>query len=81
MAEVALRVDSRGRICLPAEIRKELGNVVTLKKTSKGYLLTPDRQTKFLEEFRKVITRKPRRTGKPTFPSPEKMKSIWKTKL
>lgn len=81
MDEVSLRVDSRGRICLPDEIRKELGDVVTLKKTSKGYLLTPDKQTKFLEEFRKVISSEPKRRGKPKLVSPEEMKAIWKTKV
>jgi len=34
----------------------------------------------FLDEFRKVISSEPKRTGKPECPSPEKMKAIWKTK-
>ena len=84
MDEVALRFDSRGRICLPAEIRKEIGNVAILRKTPKGYLIISEKQAKkqaeFLEEFRKRITSKPRRTGKPKFLSPEEMK-IWEPKV
>jgi DNA-binding transcriptional regulator/RsmH inhibitor MraZ len=76
MDEVTLRFDSKGRICLPAEIRKELGDVVVLKKTPEGYLIVP-----FQEWFRKIIKRKPRRTGKPKFLSPEEMKKIWEPKV
>jgi bifunctional DNA-binding transcriptional regulator/antitoxin component of YhaV-PrlF toxin-antitoxin module len=79
--DITLKVDSKGRICLPAEIRKELGNVVILKKTSKGYLLIPDKQAKFQEEFRALIHRKHRRTGKPAFSSPSEMKKIWEPKV
>jgi len=81
MEEVQLKVDSKGRVCIPAEIREEIGDVAVLKKTSKGYLLVAGKKTDFLEEFRRVITSEPRRTGKPENWSPSKMKSIWsKTK-
>jgi AbrB family looped-hinge helix DNA binding protein len=72
-----VKIDSKGRICIPAEIREEIGDTVTLKKTPKGYLIVPGKREDFLEEFRKVITSKHRRTGKPENWSPEKMKSIW----
>jgi AbrB family looped-hinge helix DNA binding protein len=74
--DITLKVDSKGRICLPAEIREELGDMVVLKKTPEGYLIVP-----FQEEFRRVITRKPRRTGTPKFLSPEEMKKIWEPKV
>jgi len=61
--QINLKIDSKGRLYIPAEIRKEIGDTATLKKTS--------------EEFRKVITSEPRRTGQPECCSPEKMKSIW----
>jgi len=78
--EVHLKVDSKGRLCIPAEIREQIGDVAVLKKTPKGYLLLPGERKDFLEEFRKVITSEPRRTGKPKFASPKEMKAIWRTK-
>jgi bifunctional DNA-binding transcriptional regulator/antitoxin component of YhaV-PrlF toxin-antitoxin module len=81
MEEVHLKIDSKGRLCIPAEIRDQIGNVAVLKKTPEGYLIVPGKQTDFLEEFRKVITSEPRRTGKPKLASPEEMKSIWRKKV
>jgi bifunctional DNA-binding transcriptional regulator/antitoxin component of YhaV-PrlF toxin-antitoxin module len=77
MEEVHLKIDSKGRLCIPAEIREEIGDVAILKKTSKGYLIVPGKKEDFLEEFRKLITSEPRRTGKPEFWPPSKMKDIW----
>jgi hypothetical protein len=50
--------------------------MVVLKKTPEGYLIVP-----FQEEFRRLITRTPRRTGTPKFLSPEEMKKIWEPKV
>ena len=75
--QVNVKIDSKGRFCIPAEIREEIGDTVTLKKTPEGYLIVPGKREDFLEEFKKVITSKHRRTGKPENWSPEKMKSIW----
>ena len=75
--QVTLKIDSKGRMCIPAEIREEIGDTATLKKTPDGYLIVPGKREDFLEEFRKVITAKHRRTGKPENWPPEKMKSIW----
>jgi DNA-binding transcriptional regulator/RsmH inhibitor MraZ len=77
MDEVALKVDSKGRLCIPAEISEEIGKTAILKKTSEGYLIIPGQETDFQEKFRRIITAKHRRTGKPENWSPEKMKSIW----
>lgn len=77
MEEVNLKVDSKGRICIPAEIREQIGDTATLKKTSDGYLLLPGKQKDATEELHKIITSKHRRTGKPENWSTEKMKSIW----
>jgi len=76
MEEVELKVDSKGRIRIPAEIREQIGDVIILRKTTEGYLLVP-----FLDDFKKVVSSKPRRTGKPECWSPEQMKSIWEPKL
>ena len=77
MEDVQLKIDSKGRLCIPAEIREQIGEVAILKKIPGGYLIVPGEKTDFLEEFRKVIMSKPRRTGKPENWSPAKMKSIW----
>ena len=74
---ITLKKDSKGRLCIPAEIREEIGDAATLKKTSEGYLIIPGKQENFLKEFQKVIESKHKRTGKPENWSPEKMKSIW----
>jgi bifunctional DNA-binding transcriptional regulator/antitoxin component of YhaV-PrlF toxin-antitoxin module len=78
--EVQLKVDAKGRLCIPAEIREEIGSVAVLKKTREGYLLLPGKKEDFLEKFRKLITSKPRRRGKPKFVSPKEMKAVWRTK-
>ena len=75
--EQTVKVDSKGRICIPAEIREEIGDTATLKKTPEGYLIIPGKRQDPVEELRKIITSKHRRTGKPENWSPEKMKTIW----
>jgi len=79
LEQVNLKIDSKGRLCIPSEIREELGDTAILKKTSEGYLLIPGKPKDFLEEFLKVISSEPKRKGKPKLVSPEEMKSIWRT--
>ena len=79
MEQVNLKIDSKGRICIPVEIREEIGNTATLKKTPQGYLLIPGKREDFLEEFKKLITSEPKRQGKPKLASPKEMKSVWRT--
>lgn len=79
MEQVNVKVDSKGRICIPAEIREEIGNTATLKRTSEGYLIIPGKPQDFLEEFKKLIASEPKRKGKPKLANPEEMKSIWRT--
>lgn len=80
MEQVHLKIDSKGRLCIPPEIREQIGDSAILKKTSEGFLLMPGQPTNFLDEFRKIIASEPPRTGKPENWSPSKMKSIWSTK-
>jgi bifunctional DNA-binding transcriptional regulator/antitoxin component of YhaV-PrlF toxin-antitoxin module len=75
MEQVNLKIDSKGRICLPAEIR----DTATIKRTSQGFLLIPGKHEDFLEEFKKLITSEPKRKGKPKLATPEEMKSVWRT--
>jgi bifunctional DNA-binding transcriptional regulator/antitoxin component of YhaV-PrlF toxin-antitoxin module len=79
LEEVHLKIDSKGRLCIPSEIREEIGDTAILKKTSEGYLLISGEPKDFLEEFRKVVSSEPKRKGKPRLVSPKEMKSIWRT--
>jgi AbrB family looped-hinge helix DNA binding protein len=75
--QVNVKVDSKGRICIPAEIREEIGDTATLKRTPQGILLLPGKKEDANEKLRRIINSKHRRTGTPENWSPEKMKSIW----
>ena len=75
--QINVKVDSKGRICIPAEIRQEIGDTATLKRTPQGFLLLPGKKEDAKEKLRKIIQSKHKRTGKPENWSPEKMKSIW----
>ncbi|MBW1932304.1 MAG: hypothetical protein JRI56_04640 [Deltaproteobacteria bacterium] len=75
--EVRLKVDSKGRICLPPEFREEVGDAVVVRRTPKGLLIQRSMKVDFLEEFRKAITSEPKRTGEPENWPPERMKGIW----
>jgi DNA-binding transcriptional regulator/RsmH inhibitor MraZ len=75
--QVNVKIDSKGRICIPAEFREEIGDVATLKKTPEGILILPSKKEDPIEELRKVIKSKHRRTGKPENWSPEQIKAIW----
>jgi len=78
MGETVVKVDSKGRICIPPEFREELGGMIILRKTRKGILLSPGEDRDFMDEFRKVMLSEPRRTGIPENPPARKMKSIRK---
>jgi bifunctional DNA-binding transcriptional regulator/antitoxin component of YhaV-PrlF toxin-antitoxin module len=76
LEQIRLKIDSKGRLCIPSQIREEIGETAILKKTAEGYLIIPGKLADFLEEFRKVISSEPKRRGKPKLVSPEEMKSI-----
>lgn len=77
MDQIKLKLDSRGRLYIPPEIREELGNTVVLKKADEGFLIIPSEPKNFIEEFRRIITSEPPRTGRPENWPPSKMKAIW----
>ena len=79
MEQFQLKIDSKGRICIPPEIREQIGDTAILKKTSEGFLIMPGQARNFIDEFRKVIASEPPRTGKPENWPPSKMKAMWST--
>jgi len=66
-------------MCIPPELREEMGDFVIIRKTSEGFIVVPGRPKDFLEEFRETIASDPPRTGKPENWRPSKMKAIWET--
>lgn len=80
LEEINLKIDSKGRLCIPAQIREELGATATLKKTPEGYLIVPGKREDFLDEFNRIISSPPKRKGEPKLVSPEETKSVWRTK-
>ena len=77
MGEVELKMDAKGRICLPPDIREEMGDTVIATRTPKGILITAGKRKGFIEEFNRVIATEPKRTGEPENWPPEKMKDVW----
>jgi len=71
-----LKVDFKGRILLPREIRDELGDIVVIEKTDDSFILKRGELIDFLKEFKRIITSEPPRTGRPENWSPSKMKKI-----
>ncbi len=78
---IELKIDSKGRILLPPSLRRELelesGDILMLKKSREGLLLSPGKRRTFFEKFNEVILREPERTGKPQNWPTSRMKSIW----
>jgi len=76
------KVDSKGRILLPPDLRNELdiepGDSVSLTRTRAGLILTPTRKSDYFAKLKQMLETPPKRTGKPENPSPAEMKRIWK---
>jgi AbrB family looped-hinge helix DNA binding protein len=76
---IVVKVDSKGRICIPAEIRGKIGEIAVIQTTPQGILITPGKKEDVIESFNKMITSEPKRKGKPKLATPQEMKSIWRT--
>jgi DNA-binding transcriptional regulator/RsmH inhibitor MraZ len=75
--QINVKLDAKGRICIPAEFRAEIGDTATIKRVPEGFLLIPGKKEDATEKLRRIINSKHERTGKPEHWSPEKMESIW----
>jgi len=77
------KIDSKGRILLPPALRSELdlepGDTVSLRKTREGVIVTRGGGTDYISRLRQMLETSPSRLGKPSNPTPSKMKRIWKT--
>jgi AbrB family looped-hinge helix DNA binding protein len=77
------KIDSKGRILLPPALRSELdlepGDTVSLKKTREGVIVTRSGKADYLSKLKQMLDTPPSRLGKPSNPTPSKMKKIWKT--
>ena len=74
-------VDERGRVLIPQELREEAGlEEGTVVKVEKGkgrtIQIAPLKRGTRLA-WKDLDGIKPRRTGKPEWPTPEEIKSIW----
>ncbi len=72
-------VDERGRVLLPIRIREKLnideGSVLQVEEKQRTIVLRPTRKLKkTLKDFSGLD---PSRTGKPKWPTPQEIKSIW----
>ncbi|MCW3996415.1 MAG: hypothetical protein NWE98_09765 [Candidatus Bathyarchaeota archaeon] len=76
---LVVKVDSKGRICIPARIRDKIGEIAVIKITPQGILIIPGKKEDFIEAFNKTITSEPKRKGKPKLATPKEMKSTWRT--
>jgi len=69
MSYFEVKVDSKGRIVIPPEVRRELQTdhhrSLLIRRTPVGYILERGKGETFFERFRKLISSEPERTGKP----------------
>jgi len=72
-------VDSRGRILIPQQLREDLGLsqgvVVEVQKGKGAVVITPAKKKPV--SWKEMYGMKPKRTGRPEWPTPEEIKSIW----
>lgn len=74
------RFERQNSVTLKLKERADLesGDVLILKKSSRGLVLAPGKRRNFFEKFREVIGSDPERIGRPENWSPSKIKKIWK---
>jgi len=80
MGKLEAVVDERGRVLIPQELRSEVGleegTVVEVRREGKRDLvLAPSRKGR--RAWKELDGLRPTRTGKPEWPTPREIKSIW----
>ena len=72
-------IDQRGRVLIPEEIRESAGldegTIVKVEKHEDQIVIKPIRKSK--RAWKQLCGLTPKRTGKPEWPTPEEIKSIW----
>ena len=72
-------VDEKGRVLIPQSIRENsgitIGTVVEMKQKGKIVEVIPTARKR--RTWSDLYGIKPKRTGKPSWPTPEEIKSIW----
>ncbi len=72
-------VDQRGRVLIPEEIREgaglDEGTIVKVERQEDAIVIKPVRKSK--RTWKQLCGLTPKRTGKPEWPTPEEIKSIW----
>jgi len=72
-------VDQRGRVLIPEEIRESTGlvggTIVAVERERDRIVIKPLRKSK--RGWRRLCGLVPKRIGRPEWPTPEEMKSIW----
>jgi len=73
-------VDQRGRVLIPEDVREDAGlnegTVVKVETQADGIVIKPVRKGK--RSWKQLCGVSPKRTGKPEWPTPEEIKSIWR---
>jgi AbrB family looped-hinge helix DNA binding protein len=73
-------VDQRGRVLIPGDLRESAGldegTVVSVVRQEEGVVILPVRRGK--RTWKQLCGLVPKRTGKPEWPTPEDIKSIWR---
>ncbi len=73
-------VDQRGRVLIPEDVREgtglEEGTVVRVETLDEVIVIKPVRKGK--RSWKQLCGIVPKRTGKPAWPTPEEIKSIWR---
>ncbi len=75
-------IDERGRILLPQAVREDMGlskgTILQLEQKGKSIVInTSKQQKKRRQTWSDLAGIKPKRTGKPKWPTPKEIKSIW----
>jgi len=73
-------VDERGRVLIPEALREscglDRGTVVAVDRRGDRIVIKPVRKSK--RTWKQLCGLAPKRTGKPQWPTPEEIKSIWR---